>query len=65
MSEVSGGRERETEKLSVTVEQLLLGKHIEPSGRHIHQHTECQPAAPAGSPASPPHHCYCWRGGEG
>lgn len=36
----------------MTVEQLLLGKHIEPSGRHIHQHTECQSAAPAGSLAS-------------
>lgn len=61
---------RETEKLSVTVEPLLLGKHIEPSGRHIHQHTECQSAAPAGSPASLPRYCYCGevgrkgRGGE-
>lgn len=24
----------------MTVEQLLLGKHIEPSGQHIHQHTQ-------------------------
>lgn len=60
-----GEWERETEKLSVTVEQLLLGKHIEPSGRHIHQHTECQSAAPAGSDASVPRYCYCGEVGRG
>lgn len=49
-------RERETEKLGVTVEQLLLGKHIEPSGRHIHQHTECQSAASAAPPSPHPLH---------
>lgn len=47
------------EKFIVTVEQLQLGKHIEPSGRHIHQHAECQSAAPEGSVASPPHYGYC------
>ena len=47
---------REAEKLGVTVEQLLLGKHIEPSGRHIYQYTECQSAAPAGSHPSLLHH---------
>lgn len=52
-------RKRDMEKLGVTAELLQLGKHIEPSGHHIHQHTECQSAAPEGSPASLPRYCYC------
>lgn len=62
------GRVSERERArncSVSEEQLPLGKHIEPSGQHIHQHTECQSAAAASYPASLLGYCYYGKVGRG